>query len=344
MKNIFFVAVAVIIIVLISIPLLFSYTFNQDFFLSFIDVFSATVLFIIFSVGLKYQTKFLPFDSEKVIKFFSVYVFSLLILVLCFLFVSSLIVEKSHLFDLAYIEFFKSTYIWRGMVVFLSLIVVITLFYIQYYYEEYIERTTREKELKNLVTETELAMLKFQINPHFIFNSLNSIAALTHIDSEKAGEMTVKLADFLRSTLSENMKSFNSLDEECSMLERYIDIEKMRFGDKIIFKKYCNQEVMNYKIPHMILQPIVENAVKHAVYDSIEPVTISITAEVKDHFLKLIVKNSLEEEVKPSTKKGVGLENTKKRLNLIYQRDDLLKVETDKSFFEVTIYIPQEDK
>ena len=236
-------------------------------------------------------------------------------------------------------DFFVKTIKSRFIIGILYYFLLTAFYYVVIYYSGFQERTLKETELKNLVTEAELRSLKFQINPHFIFNSLNSMSALTEIDPKKAKQMIIKLADFLRYTLANNDRQQNTLNEELKNIKLYLDIEKIRFDDKFIYVEELHEECGKTEIPSMILQPLFENAIKHAVYETLDTVTIKLTCSRQDDFLKITLCNNFEGE---SHKKGagVGLKNIKDRLSLIYQQDNLMEIKKESGKFTVNIFIP----
>lgn len=236
-------------------------------------------------------------------------------------------------------DFFVKTIKSRFIIGILYYFLLTAFYYIVIYYSGFQERTLKETELKNLVTEAELRSLKFQINPHFIFNSLNSISALTEIDPKKAKQMIIKLAEFLRYTLANNDRQKNSLNEELKNIKLYLDIEKIRFDDKFVYVEELHEECGKTEIPSMILQPLFENAIKHAVYETLDAVTIKLTCTKQDDFLKITLCNNFEGE---SHKKGagVGLKNIKERLALIYHQDNLMEIKKENGKFVVNIFIP----
>lgn len=239
----------------------------------------------------------------------------------------------------AYGDFFVRTIKSRFIIGILYYFLLTAFYYVVIYYSGFQERLIKETELKNLVTEAELKSLKFQINPHFIFNSLNSMSALTEIDPKKSKQMIIKLADFLRYTLANNDRQKNTLIEELKNIKLYLDIEKIRFEDKFDYIEELHDECGKTEIPSMILQPLFENAIKHAVYETLDTVKIKLTCIKQDDFLKISLCNNFEGE---SHKKGagVGLKNIKDRLKLIYQQDNLMEVKKESGKFIVNIFIP----
>ena len=231
-------------------------------------------------------------------------------------------------------------HVWRFLLGILFNLLITSFYYIIIYYSNFKERAVRETELKNLVTEAELKNLKFQINPHFIFNSLNSMSALTAIDPDKAKSMILKLADFLRYTLANNEKQKNKLSEELKNIKLYLEIEKIRFEDKFEFVDEVKPECLVYEVPNMILQPLFENAIKHAVYETLSSVTLTLKGKTENDFLVLSLTNNFDEESKGKKGAGIGLKNISNRLELIYGQKDLMKVEKEDHIFSVTLFIP----
>ena len=239
----------------------------------------------------------------------------------------------------AYSDFFYSTLGWRFLIGLLFYFLITAFYYIIIYYNSLQEKILKESELRNLVTESELKSLKFQINPHFIFNSLNSMSALTTIDPDRARSMILKLADFLRYTLANNGKDKNRLEEELKNINLYLDIEKIRFEDKFDYIEEIEDGVLDLKVPNMILQPLFENAIKHAVYDSLGKIIIKLKCCIENNFLKISVENNYEDGY---SKKGagIGLQNIKSRLELIYNQKNLLDIKKEGDIFKVILYIP----
>ena len=239
-----------------------------------------------------------------------------------------------------FVTFFRASLVWKFLIGFLFYLLAVSLYYMYNYYRDIQERITKEAELKNLIMEAELKTLKFQINPHFIFNSLNSMSALTVIDPERAREMILKLADFLRYTLANNEKQTAPLCDELRNIKLYLEIEKVRFEDKFEYIEKVSDDCKNLSIPNMILQPIFENAIKHAVYESLEKVTIKLTCSKEDLFFRITLENNYDPTVAASKGTGIGLQNIKNRLELMYHRPDLLEVKKEADLFKVNLFIP----
>jgi two-component system, LytTR family, sensor kinase len=204
------------------------------------------------------------------------------------------------------------------------------------------EKNVKEAKLESLIKETELKMLRSQINPHFLFNSLNSISSLTVTDPEKARTMVVKLSEFMRYALARKDEQPVSLQSELENLRLYLDIEKVRFGDKLTMEEQIDPDCLDFKIPVMLLQPLYENAVKHGVYESTETVQIFTMASIREGYLEIIIRNNYDDA--PSLKRGTGtgLVNVSRRLELFYGNKASMKSTKENGVYTTTLYIPRE--
>jgi len=205
------------------------------------------------------------------------------------------------------------------------------------------EKKSREAKLESLVRETELRMLRSQINPHFLFNSLNSISSLTVTNPEKARSMVIKLSDFMRYALSRKDEQPVSLRSELENLRLYLEIEKVRFGERLFTEENIDPACLEVKIPVMLLQPLYENAVKHGVYESIEKVKICTVSTVKDGYLEITICNNFDPEGASVKGTGTGLVNVSRRLELTYGNRASISTEKKDNVFTVTLYIPAEN-
>jgi two-component system, LytTR family, sensor kinase len=239
-----------------------------------------------------------------------------------------------------YLAFLNSSLPWRAIIGVFFYLVFILLYYISLYYEDLQQKLKIESRLNNLVKEAELNALKAQINPHFLFNSLNSISSLTMTNPEKAQEMVIKLSDFLRYSLSHNRNEKTSLKNELENTERYLDIEKVRFGKRLRYVSNVVEACYEVQIPNMILQPLFENAIKHGVYNSVEEVLVELNCGMKDGYLHIRLTNDFDPEALRPKGEGIGLQNIRSRLQLIYQRNDLFEVNMGKIEFEAILKIP----
>jgi len=248
------------------------------------------------------------------------------------------ILPEGNIYD----AYWNATFPYRiGTGVFIYGLIVLT-YYLFISLTNLSEKNAKEARLESLVKETELKMLRSQINPHFLFNSLNSISSLTVSDPEKAREMVVKLSDFMRYALSRKDEQPVPLRSELENLKLYLDIEKVRFGDKLITEEKIDPECLDLKIPVMLLQPLFENAVKHGVYESTETVKIYTQAKIVDGYIEIIIRNNYDPA--PSNKRGTGtgLINVTRRLELFYGNKASIKSSKEDGIFNLTLYIPKE--
>jgi two-component system, LytTR family, sensor kinase len=240
-----------------------------------------------------------------------------------------------------YLAYWDSTFPYRiGTGVFIYGLVVLSYF-LFVSLSNLSEKNAKEARLETLLKETELKMLRSQINPHFLFNSLNSISSLTITDPEKAREMVVKLSEFMRYALSRKDEEPVTLRNELENLRLYLDIEKVRFGDKLTTEEIIDPACLEFKIPVMLLQPLFENAVKHGVYESTETVRIATQAKFIDGYFEIIISNNYDPA--PSSKKGTGtgLLNVTRRLEVFYGNKGSLKTSKENGIYSVTLYIPR---
>ena len=219
--------------------------------------------------------------------------------------------------------------------------IYLVFFYAVNYYQSLKEKIKKESEYKALIREAELQALKSQINPHFLFNSLNSISSLTISNPEKAQEMVINLSTFMRYSLMHNEKEMVSFSRELENIKLYLSIEKVRFGKKLNAEFEIDAHCMEAEIPNMILQPIYENAIKYGVYETTDQVTIKTICNCEGNFLKITIVNDYDNSTIKRRGEGIGLRNIRKRMEIIYNSPDLMKVTDHKTSFEVQLIIPQ---
>lgn len=200
----------------------------------------------------------------------------------------------------------------------------------------------RKESTERLAREAELYKLRQQLQPHFLFNSLNSINALIMLRPKEAREMVLKLSDFLRGTLKREDQHWIALPDELQYLQWYLDIEKVRFGHRLSTSVTAAEGTAHLKIPPMLLQPVVENAIKYGLYDTIEAITISISAWMQDDLLYIQVQNPFDSSLQqPQTGTGFGLTSIRRRLYLLFARHDLLETTAKDNVYTTLIKVPQ---
>ncbi len=200
----------------------------------------------------------------------------------------------------------------------------------------------RREEAERLAREAELFKLRQQLQPHFLFNSLNSINALITVRPEEAKNMVLKLSEFLRGTLKKEDHQWVKLEEELHYLQLYLDIEKVRFGHRLLTVIQCDEEARKLELPAMLLQPLVENSIKFGLYDTIGDVTITIAGRKENQQLLIEIINPFDPETSaPQKGTGFGLTSVQRRLSLLFGRNDLLNTSAHENIFTVTVKIPQ---
>jgi hypothetical protein len=206
------------------------------------------------------------------------------------------------------------------------------------------EREERIGALQVLAHSAQLRALRYQLNPHFLFNALNSVAGLISSgQSEKAERMTENLADFLRTTLALDPQAFVTLEEEARLQGLYLEIEKVRFPDRLRVVTDIPDELRSCRIPALITQPLIENSIKYAVAKSSEPVEIRITARERDGVIVLVIEDDGgDAEVVPSKGSHLGLGNVTERLHASFGEEGRLIARKSGSGFLNQIIFPAE--
>ena len=200
------------------------------------------------------------------------------------------------------------------------------------------ERRVLQSEVST--REAELRALRAQLNPHFLFNSLNSINALVGSDPEGARRMCESLGDFLRRTLALGSRDAVTLNEELSLVDRYYEIESVRFGERLRMERFIEAGAERCLVPPLLLQPLVENAVKHGIAERLEGGTIKIAAVVVDDTLRLTVENEVDDDAPARPGQGVGLQNVRRRLDVLSARASRLDTHRENGRFRVTLSLP----
>lgn len=195
------------------------------------------------------------------------------------------------------------------------------------YYERFREKEFAASTLEAQLTQAQMLALKMQLSPHFLFNTLNAIVALIHKDPNLAEEMTVRLSDFLRLTLDASGKQIISLKEELDFIRAYIQIEEVRFGDRLSFREIISTELFDAKVPMLLLQPLVENAIKHGLSQFAQSSILELSVENRNGQLIITVKDDgTPNEQFSIINEGIGLSNTRKRIETLYGEQSSLSI------------------
>jgi two-component system, LytTR family, sensor kinase len=243
-----------------------------------------------------------------------------------------------------YLIFLSNAYWIRLGIAFLlvgCMSIICVLWYTQ---EEEEENRKRKNDAEKLSRDAELYKLRQQLQPHFLFNSLNSISALIGSNPAQARHMIHQLSDFLRTTLRKEEEQWVKMEEELQSLELYLEIEKVRFGHRLSTRIEKDERSLQMFIPPMLLQPVVENAIKFGLYDTTDDVTIYISVMTEHDDLKVTVQNPFDPETaSPRHGTGFGLNSVKRRLYLLFARTDLVETSAMDHVFTTIIKIPKHE-
>jgi hypothetical protein len=219
-------------------------------------------------------------------------------------------------------------------------LLAIALHYVLLSVEESQQLATRESEAIVLAREAELRALRAQINPHFLFNSLNSISALTTVDPARARDMCILLSDFLRKTLSAGNQDTISLADEVALIRTYLGVEKIRFGARLSFDIDVEESCGRCLLPPLLLQPLIENAIKHGISGLTEGGVIGVRARANERFLRLTVENNFDTGYRALRRSGIGLANVRSRLEARYDGDARMDAGAQGDRYRVEIVMP----
>ena len=257
-------------------------------------------------------------------------------------FVFDFIMDRLYREELEYLAFVDATLPVRLVFAWLMVLLMLLLSWMWFYTLNRRQEEERKAATEKLAREAELFNLRQQLQPHFLFNSLNSISALVGAKPEQARTMIHQLSDFLRGTLRKEDQQLVTLEDELKHLELYLEIEKVRFGHRLQTAIQVQNDTMNMRLPALLLQPLVENAIKFGLYDTVGETLISIKATAADSVLQLQVQNPYDPAtVRPKRGTGFGLSSVQRRLYLLYARQDLLSTRQNDHTFTTTIKIPQ---
>lgn len=267
---------------------------------------------------------------------------SALVFSLLWLFISNSFLKIFFSDSIAYLSFLQNSLPIRFATAFVLLLIVTTATVLWYNWQDRKKEAQRKAEVEALSKEAELFKLRQQLQPHFLFNSLNSINALIGLDPEQARKMVQQLSDFLRGTLRKDDAQMVTLEEEIKHLELYLDIEKVRFGNRLQTSINMGDDCRLALMPSLLLQPVVENAIKFGLYDTTGQTLITIDCEIENNELIISVKNPFDPQTSsPKKGTGFGLSSIKRRLYLLFARNDLLATAAHENVFETIIKIPQ---
>ena len=273
-------------------------------------------------------------------KYFHLVTWCVLISIIVIL-LTKVILKNIFVSDSEYIIFFNRSLWIRSSFDFLLLGCFTLVSVIWYNWQEQSEQEERKQDAEKLAKEAELFKLRQQLQPHFLFNSLNSINALIGSRPQEARKMVQQLSDFLRGTIKKEEHQWVTLKEEMQYLQLYLDIEKVRFGHRLSTRIECDESLDEMKLPALLLQPVMENAIKFGLYDTVDEIEISLKAIKEENNLLITVSNPFDPETSAPKGTGFGLQSVQRRLYLLFARNDLLNTDVKENIFTTTIKIPQ---
>ena len=338
----FLLIYALVWIILASIQILILWSF-REFEASMIIVESlvSNLTFALLGLLAWYPTRYIPFQPQNPFYSLIAHIVAGLFVILVWILVNLGLMNLFFPAQVEYLQFLMDTLFWRVIIGCMIYLVLVLVYYLITYGQKLQERTQQEERLKSLVRESELNALKSQINPHFLFNSLNSISSLTMSNPDEARDMIIKLSDFLRYSLKHREHEYVPLKEEIGRMEDYLSIEKIRFGEKLQYSFDMSKDCEEVKVPTMILQPLFENAIKHGVYESVKQVHIDFICKPENSYLKILIRNDFDPEFPGRKGTGIGLQNVRQRIELSYEDTGLVKWSSKDGEFIVTLLIPR---
>lgn len=202
----------------------------------------------------------------------------------------------------------------------------------------------KEHVARVLAREAELKALKAQINPHFLFNCLNSISALTSVEPAKARDMCIRLSDFLRNTLRLGEQASIPFSDEIALVRTYLEVEQVRFGSRLRIEQSIDETCDRCVVPPLLLQPLVENAVKHGIAGLVGGGLIRIQANCSQGFLRIIVENDFDPDSPAPRRTGLGLANVKNRIETRHGNRGRMTVTVTETLHRVELLLPCESQ
>ena len=214
-----------------------------------------------------------------------------------------------------------SSEVWDIYIPALFYIIQFSLFHAFEYYYQFQKQKDTEHQLRQISLQNELSAIKAQLNPHFLYNVFNTISASVPPEQERTREMIAELADLFRYQLKASRTELVCLRDEIEFLEKYLDLEKARFGDRLVVKMDIDKTLLDENVPSMMIQPIVENCLKHGLASKIEGGEVAIFIKKRDNILNFGVKDTgvgVKDKLNLLNTEGVGLKNTQLRLEKLY--------------------------
>jgi len=307
----------------------------------FFDVVVFSLLFAVIIIPLWYPVQFNRWERETWRFNLAAHISLACVVIFGWLLVGYGLCFLIGLGNVDYRHFLNLSLWWKALEGMLFYAVAVLVYYLYVYVEQLNEKATNEIRLNQLLRDGELNLLKSQINPHFLFNSMNSVNSLIIRNPDQAQKMLVALSDYLRYAVLSTNRSYSCVADEMENIARYLSIEQLRFGDKLHYEPDIDPSALHVEIPAMLLQPLFENAIKHGVYESLEAVRIVAKITKDSHYLNIELSNDLDEEgVSQKKGSGTGLQNIRERLRLLYGTSAAMQAKAEQGVFRVMLKIP----
>jgi two-component system, LytTR family, sensor kinase len=245
--------------------------------------------------------------------------------------------------EMGWITAIQRQYLWHLDWALMTYTTIVGAIYSVGYYSESQARKLKEAQLETRLAEARLRTLEAELQPHFLFNTLHAISTLVHVNPDSADRMISRLSDLLRLTFDRSGAPKVALQEELEFLQKYLEIEQIRFQDRLTVRYDIDPETLDAEVPRLILQPLVENAIKHGVSPRSGLGTVEITSKVTGEDLWLEVRDhgaGPADRSRMPSRVGVGLANTRDRLECLYGEAHTLEVADGDNGFAVRIRLP----
>lgn len=244
--------------------------------------------------------------------------------------------------DANYLAFLEKSMPIRLVIFMMNFLFLTAMYWLWNRLNEQIENEKRQVDTEQLAKEAELAGLRQKLQPHFLFNSLNSISALALNKPNEARKMIQQLSDFLRGTLKKDEQQVITLKDELAHLNLYLEIEKVRFGHRLNIETTAEAQCLQHTLPPLLIQPLVENAIKFGLYGTLDETLITMRVHCENNYLVIQIVNPFDPQTQNANAgTGFGLSSVQRRLFLLYARTDLLHTEKKENTFITTLKIPQ---
>jgi LytS/YehU family sensor histidine kinase len=222
----------------------------------------------------------------------------------------------------------------------LLFLLVLSVHYVALAFEAVREAERQQLQLQVLTREAELRALRAQIDPHFLYNSLNSISALTTLDPQGARRMCLLLGDFMRNTLRVSSREWIPMAEELALVDGFLDIEEVRFGPRLSVERDIDDAALQCRVPPLVLQPLVENAVSHGIARLLAGGVVRLAIARSRERMSIVVENPFDPDDVPARRNGVGLDNVRRRLAAAFPGSARMDAGADGSRFHVRLELP----